>query len=613
MKKAIYLLCILAIGNAGAQSVTTYAGAQYLGSGGYHGSVTKAMTDEIFSTPAGICLDTNNRFYVTDQHNISLLSSGNSYTRGGYTGDPNDPGAIGLDNSAGTVSRFFTPQGVFVSPKSNEVYICDRDNGVIRKGNAFVTTSNQHLWSTFAGTYSFSGGYVDGLASGAKFGSPEDLVITKNGTVYVSDFDNDCIRKIAGGMVSTFAGRGKFQGDKDGKDTSARFYAPMGMCLMDDDNILLADRNNRKIKKITISTGQVTTVVTGLNMPVDVAYVDGAIYITDGYCVKVWDGQNLKVYAGDPSNSGYVNASGSTARFGDLGLMVYRKSDESLYICDRDNNVIRRLTVIQPAASDFIANKTAVTTNEVVTLTSKSLFATSFLWTITPGNYALQSGSKLTDSVIYVTFSSTGSYGVTLKASNATGSDTKSKPNYINVSFNSTNPPTADFFADNTTPDVNETVKFIDQSGNSPQSWLWTISPMTGVSFVNGTDSYSRFPEVKFASAGSYSVTLKSSNSNGSNSKLKSNYIVVATNSYKTKGYDHQLTIYPNPASDVLYIRALRNESRAMARFTNISGQTQVLEVLNGQVQLQKLSPGFYSVGVEQDGRYYVSKLVLAR
>lgn len=74
----------------------------------------------------------------------------------------------------------------------------------------------------------------------------------------------------------------------------------------------------------------------------------------------------------------------------------------------------------------------------------------------------------------------------------------------------------------------NSTVAFTDASTNFPTSWLWSISPSTGWSYSSG-NATSQNPSVKFTTNGSYSVTLKATNSIGAGTIPKSNHIVVKT------------------------------------------------------------------------------------
>ncbi|MGI4835874.1 MAG: GEVED domain-containing protein [Janthinobacterium lividum] len=76
-------------------------------------------------------------------------------------------------------------------------------------------------------------------------------------------------------------------------------------------------------------------------------------------------------------------------------------------------------------------------------------------------------------------------------------------------------------------PATANTYTFSDQSSNGPTSWQWAVSPSTGVSFVNGTSAASQNPQIAFATAGAYSVSLTATNANGSNTLTKSAYLQV--------------------------------------------------------------------------------------
>lgn len=85
--------------------------------------------------------------------------------------------------------------------------------------------------------------------------------------------------------------------------------------------------------------------------------------------------------------------------------------------------------------------------------------------------------------------------------------------------------PVANFMADNTTPCIGATVNFTDISTNAPTSWAWTFSP-TSVTYVGGTSASSQNPQVQFSTAGPYTVTLLATNATGSDSEIKTSYII---------------------------------------------------------------------------------------
>ncbi len=88
------------------------------------------------------------------------------------------------------------------------------------------------------------------------------------------------------------------------------------------------------------------------------------------------------------------------------------------------------------------------------------------------------------------------------------------------------NAPVADFSASQTSICAAGALPFADLSTNVPNSWQWSVSPST-VSFVGNTTASSQNPIIKFLSTGAYTVTLIASNSYGSDTMVRTNYITV--------------------------------------------------------------------------------------
>ena len=86
--------------------------------------------------------------------------------------------------------------------------------------------------------------------------------------------------------------------------------------------------------------------------------------------------------------------------------------------------------------------------------------------------------------------------------------------------------PAADFEASNPNACVGETVILKDLSSCFASSWNWVITPGT-YSFVNATNATSSNPQLIFNSPGTYAVSLQVSNTNGTDTKARSNYITV--------------------------------------------------------------------------------------
>jgi uncharacterized protein (TIGR02145 family) len=86
-------------------------------------------------------------------------------------------------------------------------------------------------------------------------------------------------------------------------------------------------------------------------------------------------------------------------------------------------------------------------------------------------------------------------------------------------------PPVAAFSVDTTSITEGDTVYFTDESTNSPTSWDWD--------FGDGSTSTEQNPSHTYSSAGSYTVRLTVTNSVGSDSETKTNYITVNSEIFK--------------------------------------------------------------------------------
>lgn len=148
-----------------------------------------------------------------------------------------------------------------------------------------------------------------------------------------------------------------------------------------------------------------------------------------------------------------------------------------------------------------------------VTFTDQSSnFPSSWQWQFPGGSPAAYSG-KTPPAINYNT---PGTYTATLTVSNSTGSHAVSKTVQVTQGA-----PVTNFSADNTCGSAPFTVHFTDNSANSPTAWQWQ--------FPGGTPSNStaQNPVVIYASAGTYPVTLTTSNAGGSHLLAKTGYIRV--------------------------------------------------------------------------------------
>lgn len=138
-------------------------------------------------------------------------------------------------------------------------------------GNLYFTLSNTHCIykrSTTGAISVFAGGsasgYSDGSGSSAQFNYPAGMDVDASGNLIVADRDNNCIRKITpSGVVSTIAG-GVISGTTDAVGSLAKFSSPNDVTIDASGNVYVADTQNNRIRKIS-PTGSVTTIAGDYN------------------------------------------------------------------------------------------------------------------------------------------------------------------------------------------------------------------------------------------------------------------------------------------------------------------------------------------------------------
>lgn len=282
-------------------SITTVAGNGNPGFAGDDGPATDASV----GTPTGVAFDRAGNLYVSDGYSrvreisngLIATVAGNSVK--GYGGDGtsaltatlNQPAGLALDASgnlyiadtannrvrkvsngimttaAGNGASGFSgdygtaagaqlalPAAVAVDPYG-VVYIADSGNYRVRRiANGIITT--------FAGAGTYGSGGDGGLAAAAQLGSLEGIALSETGALYIADFDDvggtgGRIRQVSGGIITTVAGGGFSLGD-DGLATGAQLWSPSGVAANPAGDIYIADTLNNRVR--IVSYGKITTV-----------------------------------------------------------------------------------------------------------------------------------------------------------------------------------------------------------------------------------------------------------------------------------------------------------------------------------------------------------------
>lgn len=261
MKKNSFtpFLMIILIGlssNLVAQNINTIAG------GGFGIAHNIPATEAQLSFPLSIAIDGDNNIYFPEfeSHTVRKVSliTGIITTVAG-----NETAGYSGDGDIATNASLNQPQGVAVD-KFGNIYIADKSNYAIRKVEA-----STGIISTFAGT-GVDGNTGDGeLAANAGLDRPTGVCVDTFGNVYIAHPAVDVVRKvdIATGIISTIAGTGDggYFGD-GGLAIDAELNNPYGVYADKQGNLFIADRVNCAIRKIDQSTGIITTVA-GIGTP----------------------------------------------------------------------------------------------------------------------------------------------------------------------------------------------------------------------------------------------------------------------------------------------------------------------------------------------------------
>ncbi len=119
-------------------------------------------------------------------------------------------------------------------------------------------------------------GLLDGPAHEAWFAQPSGLAEDAEGSIWVADSETSALRKLAiddDGTVTVESaiGKGLFDfGFRDGAAAEARLQHPLGVTVLPDGSVAVADTYNGAVRRYDPASGTVSTLARGLLEPSDV-------------------------------------------------------------------------------------------------------------------------------------------------------------------------------------------------------------------------------------------------------------------------------------------------------------------------------------------------------
>jgi sugar lactone lactonase YvrE len=378
------------IRSVAAGTINTYAGSQ----GGYDGDGNPLLSSE-FGGLTGLLFTPSGDLLIADSGNNRVRKASGGVIKtvaGGYTGD----------NQTATAAALVLPEAIAFD-KSGNYYVAESSGNRIRKVDTTETIT------TVAGTgitgYSGDGG----PGKSATLSFPLGVVVDSVGSIYIADAGNGVIRKLdTFGKISTFAADPNFNflgvmaidsannlyvvdqgacvvwkvspagavsvvagvvntcgynGDNISANT-ALLDTPLGVALDSNRNIWIADSQNNRVRKVTISTGQISTLAGNgtcgylgdggpattaeLCFPQGVAVpAGGTFYIADtnNLVIRKVAAGKITTYAGSGSFLGY-NGEGLPAlntNFDDPVALTLNSDDGVLYVVDDVQARVRKV------------------------------------------------------------------------------------------------------------------------------------------------------------------------------------------------------------------------------------------------------------------------------
>jgi sugar lactone lactonase YvrE len=367
-----------------AALIATVAGNGQPGFSGDNGPAINASLGQ----PEAIAFDGTGDLYIADaSNNVVWMVAANTGNITVVAGT----GTAGVSGDGGpaTAAELNIPEGVAVD-KAGNLYIADTYNGVIRR-----VTAQTGVITTIAGPGVYSTLGDGGPATSAYLGYPDGMALDSAGNLYIADGSNNRIRMIAAttGIISTVAGGGTTgQLGDGGPATAATLSYPEDVKLDSAGNLYISDSVNGRIRKVTASTGLITTIAgngvsgdVGDGGPATAAEISveegiavdaaGNVYLSNWLdTIRKVDAKTgiISTIAGD-GYFGYGGDGGAATMaelYGPQGIALDSKGN--LYFGDLDNSRVREVIFTTSAVAPTITlapSASSITTAQALTVT----------------------------------------------------------------------------------------------------------------------------------------------------------------------------------------------------------------------------------------------------
>lgn len=311
---------------ASTGKISIYAGT--FGVSGYSGDGEQATVAKL-DQPQGLAVDSSDNLYIADMFN-QVIRQVNAQTgvittvagngQNAWSGHGN--GAVCTPYTAGLPAMETSicyPVWIAVDSAKN-LYITTNTYRIVKVG------ASTHIVTTVAGTGRLGYSGDGGLAVNATMSEAGGLAVDKSGNVYFADGNNCAVRKVTastgkisslvGKPVTPYSGQCGLSGD-GGPSTQAEVFIPNSVAVDSHGNVFIADSNNFIIRMIAASSGRIYTIA-------------GKYLTTEGHST----GENGYTGDGGPATQALLGYPTGIALDG----------HENLFIADEGFYVVRKVT-----------------------------------------------------------------------------------------------------------------------------------------------------------------------------------------------------------------------------------------------------------------------------
>jgi len=349
------LLYVADTGNSVIREISIAGGVATVstvaGVAGTTGAMDGPGASALFNAPQAVAVDPAGNLYVADTSSDTIREITNPLTSPTVSTLAGLAWVPGYADNAGGLARFNLPGGVAVDGSGN-VYVADTSNNLVRKIVGGVVT-------TFAGAD--GSGAMDGLGPAARFSGPAGVAVDGSGNLYVVDSQNDLIRMVTpGGVVTTLAGNAGVASEQDGPGATAYFDQPVGIAVNSAGTLAyVTDSASGYIRKLVISggTATVSTVAGPINGGVYGITLDAAgdVFFTSTGLNAVFElpaaGGGVTFLAGNFNFPGWADGVGVFAQFNVPVGITCNPAGTILYVTDVGNYVVRKITLANGVAT----------------------------------------------------------------------------------------------------------------------------------------------------------------------------------------------------------------------------------------------------------------------